>query len=428
MYIVTPGGPLAQLSNLSFFAAAIFGDVLLIRLFLTLAYVFLFAQAMCGQPRWPSVTPTGALFLDTVLWAAASGTLHLVALVRLLLDERPVRFKTPEEEQLWRFFYRRSGMGRLEMSAVLRYGRWRHVAAGDVILDPLAACSRLCLMVQGVGEFAATTGDPEAAGGAPGRAVSSRLLSGAFFDMRLLNVFGLYVGFEGSGAAGQGDKWFAARAVTDCTVYEWSIEELDVMATALGPAVSHCWRNLTATQTGLTLAWREAPQLPPTAGCGEPESPAVLAGARSRDFTDPLRRYERQRGPDALGALRWLWRSLHPLMPPGVRHNDLPVHGVLARNRIVALKESQLRAAAREAAEGAWRLEEERETVVATLRKLESLRVLERTDAVRMAKDLSVRRGRAGAAALARARSDGAPPGEGSVRSDPGPVREPGSP
>jgi hypothetical protein len=33
-------------------------------------------------------------------------------------DERRVRFASEDEEQLWRFLHRRSGMGRLEMKQV----------------------------------------------------------------------------------------------------------------------------------------------------------------------------------------------------------------------------------------------------------------------------------------------------------------------
>jgi hypothetical protein len=59
----------------------------------------------------------------------------------------------------------------------------------------------------------------------------------------------------------------------------------------------------------------------------------LRAGARSRDFTDPLRNYEEQ-GHTFGGVLRWLWRSLNPLPPAGMRHNALPATGILVRNAI----------------------------------------------------------------------------------------------
>jgi len=424
-----PAGPIGQLGSASFFFAAVFGDVLLIRLFLSLANIYLFASAFLGQPRWPSVESTGGIFLDSVIWAGLSGALHIIALLQLLSDERPIKFDNEEEEQLWRFFYRRSGMGRLEMKQVLRFGRWRRINVGEVILDPLASCCRLCLMIEGTGDFTATSKSSIESGlvsseGTP--TISSKLFSGSFFDMRLLNFFGLYIGMEGLGH----DKWFAAVANSNCLVYEWTIEELNIMATECSPAVSHAWRNLIATQLGITLAWREVQSLPPIAGSGETESPAIFLGARSRDFTDPLRGYEQQSTGwcNFQGVCKWLWRSISPFMPAGIRHNDLPVHGILARNRIIALKESQLRVAAvrSEASENdisredidACTVEDEQATL-RTLRELESLRALENSDVMALAKELSVRRGRRRRAINYHNES---------IRSDPGPYIPPGSP
>lgn len=405
MYFVLPGGPLAQLSNVSFFLAAVFGDLLLLRFFLSMAYVFLFISALLGQPRWPSAGSTDAAFLDTVIWAGLSGALHIVALVRLILDERRIRFKTDDEEQIWRFFYRRSGMGRLEMKQVLKFGRWRRVKAGEVILDPIAACSSLCLMIEGVGKFASTNGEPETGIAA----ITEKLVSGCFFDMRLLNVMGLYIGFEGYGP----EKWFAAVAKTDCLIYEWSIEDLNTMATHCSPAVGQSWRNLLATQIGLTLAWREMPNRPPGSSLGESESTAILFGMRSRDFTDPLRGYEGRKQWTVLGLLKSAVRSFHLLMPPGIRHNNIPVHGVMARNRMIALKDSQLRVAARTESEDGWHMKEDEEaSTLRALRHVESLTTLEMADVVQLARDISVRKGKMFM--------------EGSLRSDPGPDTEQG--
>lgn len=47
---------------------------------------------------------------------------HGYSLGRLVWDERPISFRSEDEEQLWRFFYRRCGMGRLEMKQVRLLG------------------------------------------------------------------------------------------------------------------------------------------------------------------------------------------------------------------------------------------------------------------------------------------------------------------
>ena len=48
---------------------------------------------------------------------------------QLLRDERRITFKEPEHEALWLFFYRRSGMGKLEFKEVRTW---------------LAGCARQC--------------------------------------------------------------------------------------------------------------------------------------------------------------------------------------------------------------------------------------------------------------------------------------------
>ena len=39
--------------------------------------------------------------------------------LQLIYDERPIKFAGEEQEQLWRYFNRRCGMGRLEMQQVI---------------------------------------------------------------------------------------------------------------------------------------------------------------------------------------------------------------------------------------------------------------------------------------------------------------------
>jgi hypothetical protein len=56
--------------------------------------------------------------MDTLAWSSLSLAFHALSLHLLLWDQRRIRFASADEEQLWRFFYRRSGMGRLEMKEV----------------------------------------------------------------------------------------------------------------------------------------------------------------------------------------------------------------------------------------------------------------------------------------------------------------------
>lgn len=65
-------GTWGTLSSFFFFMAAVFSDLLLIRLTLTLAYVFLLIAAFMGMPAevWG---PSGWLPVGTVVWAGVSG-------------------------------------------------------------------------------------------------------------------------------------------------------------------------------------------------------------------------------------------------------------------------------------------------------------------------------------------------------------------
>lgn len=287
--ILSPGGPFGQAASLCFLLCSVWGDVLLIRLFLFAAYCFLIfgrppfalervargsakprlrpelrtallrgfclrrrkaaaipapaAGAATGYPRWgSSFTLSGGVSVDGLIWAGACLLLHGFALGRLLLDERPIKFRSEDEEQLWRFFYRRGGMRRLEMQEVgggcprihtansvllralfrclqappcacmrcspgrglgactahrairslparrapqvLRYGGWRRVSAGQRIVGPGESRVQLCLLVEGLAELRAGIFGEDAQG------AWRPLHSGALFDKRILNVFG----------------------------------------------------------------------------------------------------------------------------------------------------------------------------------------------------------------------------------------------
>lgn len=57
--------------------------------------------------------------------------------------------KGEDEEQLWRLFYRRSGMPRLEFSQLMARGRWLRVPAGSKLVDNLRWHEALHVLVEG---------------------------------------------------------------------------------------------------------------------------------------------------------------------------------------------------------------------------------------------------------------------------------------
>ena len=61
---------------------------------------------------------------------------------------------------------------------------------------------------------------------------------------------------------------------------------------------------------------------------------SASTGARSRDFTLEL---DEEEQPKRREFFQWIWNSMSPFPPPGLRHNALPSTGVMASNRLNTL-------------------------------------------------------------------------------------------
>lgn len=99
-----------------------------IRFWLSCAYWLLVVQGALGFPsesQWFS--STGIFAAGVVGFAVLGGLLHTAAYLSLLWDERPIKIRGEDEEQLWRLMYRRSGMNRLEFQACLKLGSYAPV-------------------------------------------------------------------------------------------------------------------------------------------------------------------------------------------------------------------------------------------------------------------------------------------------------------
>jgi CRP-like cAMP-binding protein len=108
--ILTPLSLWVQMASLCFTVSGVLADLLVIRLFLFFAYIFLFLNSVLGSPRWPDLYNANALHLDGLIWSSIGLYVHGYSLVRLLLDERQVTFASTEEAALSRMFYRTSGL------------------------------------------------------------------------------------------------------------------------------------------------------------------------------------------------------------------------------------------------------------------------------------------------------------------------------
>ena len=79
--VAAPAPPLLQIANLFFFLAALFSDLLLIRLSLALAFIALTASFAATSAL------SGAVILDGLLWSICTGIWHWRALYSLIKEE-----------------------------------------------------------------------------------------------------------------------------------------------------------------------------------------------------------------------------------------------------------------------------------------------------------------------------------------------------
>ncbi|PRW45226.1 blood vessel epicardial substance isoform X1 [Chlorella sorokiniana] len=323
--VLNPSSIWGQLANLCFLLSALFGDLLLIRICLFLAYSWMLVLALVGYPSWPSVFNPDYVSIDGIVWAALNLIFHGLAMLQLMWDERPIKFAGEEQEQLWRYFNRRCGMGRLEMQQVLKRAQRAEYQAGEVILDSTACHTTLVLLVEGLATF--TFKDEQ------GKLMKEATLkSGSTFDIGMLNIFGVYLAFEKGP-----EEQVTLTASTSCLVYTWGIDNLDYLATRCSPAMPAFWRSFALCQVGLEWHASVNQYKPPVNGRGQPEVAGVRDGtARSSDFTDPLEPWENPR-PTLCSVLTWVPSQLAPFLPPGMRHTARPHAGAMARNRLMAL-------------------------------------------------------------------------------------------
>lgn len=363
MTVKAPGGIFSFLAALSFTFSSLFSDILIIRVSLLFAYVFLLITGALGNPLWPGVEGDGKISLETIVFAAINVVTHSTAIARLLYDERPIRFDGEDEERLWRFLYRRGGFEPLEARKVMDRGTFRRVPQGGVVLSEEEASDKLCLLVEGKASFRrrqiiyscdgdgcsrvdTTSGTRLASRGEDSKDiedVQGVLLSGSIFDMRLTSIFGVYTGFEG--VQTNTVKTFSATATGDCLVFDVPFENLDELASHCGPAVSSCFRNLLLCDVALQLEYRMDGHA--VCSTGVPEDDAYREGAPSRDFSQPLDDAESSVRSRIASFLRLFGDSFSWLVPSGMRHvglRGLPRTGLAARRRLRAKQQAKERA------------------------------------------------------------------------------------
>jgi hypothetical protein len=119
---ILPGSIWAQLSNFFFLSSGLFNDLLVIRMSLTLAYTFLFICGVLGLPSWDeSFTGwDGKIAVDIIIWSIVNiVVVHGSGVVRMYYDERRIEALTDDQEKLWRYIYRHSGLSKAQFKHLI---------------------------------------------------------------------------------------------------------------------------------------------------------------------------------------------------------------------------------------------------------------------------------------------------------------------
>ncbi|KAI9010549.1 hypothetical protein DFJ74DRAFT_684864 [Hyaloraphidium curvatum] len=330
-----PANLWSQLASFFFVMSAVFTDLLLLRVCLVLANMFLVVHFGTGIPVWPEITTSGGPAVDSVVWASIALALQLWALVRLFLDEWPMKpFAAPNDEALYRFFNLRTGISRVDFVDILGRGEWVHVYERD---KQLPTEGYLYILVDGAVECTIT--DWRRRPTDERREETSRFVlgSGDMFDLKLVNVFSIPVGFYSEG--------FEARSASEETLlFAWPVDVLADFATKYPPVVGSAWRNLIAfsladvahAHTNPTRNSKYSPEDPESAFPGDD----VIArlSKRHADFdtrpeTRSMKRRKRGCWPSTVDFFSWIVRSMDPRPPKGIRHYAVPAQFVVDKDR-----------------------------------------------------------------------------------------------
>mmetsp|Transcript_6321 Transcript_6321/g.19950 ORF Transcript_6321/g.19950 Transcript_6321/m.19950 type:complete len:365 (+) Transcript_6321:179-1273(+) len=317
--LAPPAPPCIQAASVLFFAAALFGDQLVVRILLALAY-----GALALEGSVVALARDDWLENDTFFWAVLTGGLHAFAFSRLYREARANGTETeaedPDAAALERFLRRRTGASATDARRLREIGRRVSYAPNDIICRTSESREHLYLVVEGVvrAEF-------KYEGDALVRSI--QLASGEYFDLRILNLAGVYIGFP--------NKYFEATAETSCACFR--------VATADLVRLCHEHRQFRSFLRILALdelsrAYEKVtapgPLYVPRDSRGVAEAIDWGNGARSRDFTNPYDDAERKRfltRPSIWKRLRNAWA---PFVQPGCLNTFSPLSGEVARRSV----------------------------------------------------------------------------------------------
>lgn len=174
--------------------------------------------------------------------------------------------------------------------------------------------------------------------------------SGAVFDVQLLNLLGVDLGFWNDG--------FFATALTDATCFAVPVQALEKVCKEGPPVVQQVWKDFVQH---IVADIANRPWSSDTLAASSSMSPARFEALQERDpqaleriarwmhphFTPPPER--RPSCKERLSSfVSWIWNSISLLPPRGLRHHPVPKVGIQAARRAVERRatRSNLNAAA----------------------------------------------------------------------------------
>lgn len=312
-------------------------DLIMVRGCLMMAYVNILINVLTGRPssgHW--VGNVHELALDTLLWAATTLLFHGIAFSRLVRDEVYhiyAKLKTEDDKALFRMFNRTAGMHLLEFIQVRELGEWRRYKRGEVLTTHDQSLSRAFLVVEGVVEASLTKlGDTK-----PFKKLL--FLSGHVFNLYVFNIFGVRIGFM--------DGTMYTVAQTDCLVFTWSLNSLDVLANMRPPAVAIALRNFLLYEVCRSFNELEGHPLRDSEGRVEDIDQLLAGRGRARDFRlwdfAEIQNRDLENKHVFKRAFMWLSKRFRPIPACGIQHLvTVPSYGMKfnLRGYMLALEEA----------------------------------------------------------------------------------------
>ncbi|KAF8062726.1 hypothetical protein HT031_004056 [Scenedesmus sp. PABB004] len=297
-------GSYGTLSCLCFMASALWTDLIMIRLWLILAYIFLGVNVSLNFPDitvWGMNYTPHRLMVGSLSFIVVTLALHLWAMLMLILDEVQPRLHG-DDEMLWRMFYRRCGMTRREFHHVLKLGEWRHFKAGDVVERRDKDEPYFYIIFKGVLALdSAENPDPRG---------PLNIASGQAANLYLLNLLGIYIGFEQDP-----DTLSLLKAKTDVSVFCWSMDAmLKISCGSASTALPGYFRSMALYLIAAEFCLRVL-SIPP-------------------DFSEPLGPGEEEDRVSFKSVCRLVFGTFSIAVPRGLRHMSNPKLGAMAGARV----------------------------------------------------------------------------------------------